>query len=65
MKIAKTLIIPLVVAFFIGSFACSAGILEVDLSVVNQITITATSEASAVTASGPDGNGFYRRIFLV
>lgn len=26
---------------------------------VNQITITATSEASAVTASGPDGNRFY------
>lgn len=52
------------IAFFLDACLCQAGILEVDLSVVNQITITATAEASAVTASGPDGNGFYLNDFF-
>lgn len=64
MKIAKTQPRLIVIAFFIASVVSHAGILEVDLSVVNQITITATSEASAVTASGPDGNGFYLNDFF-
>lgn len=36
---------------------------DIDLSVVNQITITATSGASAVTASGSDTTGVYMENF--
>ncbi len=39
--------------------SAQAPLLLIDLSVTNQVTITATSAASAVTASGGDGIGVY------
>ncbi len=47
-------------AFLIGPTSASAGlILEVDLSVADTITITATNGLSDATASGSDFTGFY------
>ncbi|MGJ8649283.1 MAG: PEP-CTERM sorting domain-containing protein [Opitutaceae bacterium] len=59
MKLPPLQLSFVLIAFFLDVCLCHAALLEVDLSVVNQITITATSEASAVTVSGSDGTGFY------
>ncbi len=45
--------------FALAGVAQADDLLIVDLSVVNQVTLTATSGASAITASGGDGIGVY------
>ncbi len=45
--------------FAIAASAQAAVVIEVDLTVEDQITITATEEASMATVSGSDTTGFY------
>jgi hypothetical protein len=52
-------IIAIVAATGLASVASAEVLLVVDLSIADQITITATDGLSAVTASGSDFTGFY------
>src|SRR6185312_3378910 len=50
-----------------ANFAADGGggaLLTVDLSVANQITVSATTGVSAATISGPTSTGFYFQDFL-
>lgn len=47
-----------------SSVAMANHVLTVDLSVLNQVTITATTNLSAATASGSTGTGFYLANFF-
>ncbi len=58
MKLTKTAVAFTALAMFAG-FANAQNVLNVDLSVANQITITADSGLAAATISGSDTTGIY------
>lgn len=59
MKQFLSLVTVACVALCFSTTAKADVVLTVDLSVVNQVTISATSGLSAITASGSDTTGFY------